>query len=64
MFELAYIDGATGGMALQVILGSIAGSLVVFKLAFRSVMARFGRRGSDEDDEPLEDASVVDEASR
>ncbi len=64
MFDFAYIDGATGGMALQVLLGGLAGCLVVFKLAAKSVMARFGRRGSEEEAEALEETNVVDEASR
>ncbi len=51
-------------MALQVLLGGLAGGLVVFKLAAKSVLARFGRGRSEEETEPLEEASAADEANR
>lgn len=51
-------------MALQVLLGGLAGGLVVFKLAAKSVMARFGRGGNEEETEALEETNAADEASR
>ena len=63
MALFAYIDGTTGGMALQVLLGSIAGGLVVFKLAAKAFFSKFGRRARDDGAESSPDATV-DDASR
>jgi hypothetical protein len=49
---LAYIDGGTGGMVLQVLLGSIVGAFVIFKAALGGFFARFHH----EEEEPVEPA--------
>jgi hypothetical protein len=36
---LLYIDGTTGGLALQMLLGGAVGGLVVFKLAAKQLMS-------------------------
>ena len=60
----AYIDGTTGGMALQVLLGGIAGGLVVFKLAAKSFFARFSRGSAEDEDEAIEEAQAADDSNR
>ena len=48
----AYLDPGTGSMILQVILGGIAGALVVGKLYWEKVKSLFGwQDGSDSTDD-------------
>jgi hypothetical protein len=49
---LAYIDGGTGGMILQVLLGGIAGIAVIVKA---SLSGFFGGGKNDEDEAPAID---------
>ncbi len=42
-----YIDGTTGGMAVQILLASLAGGFVMFKLTAKSFFARFSRLGRE-----------------
>jgi hypothetical protein len=51
---LAYIDGGTGGMVLQVLLGSIVGAFVIFKAAIGGFFARFHRE-KDEGPEAVQE---------
>jgi hypothetical protein len=53
MFSLAYIDGTTGGMVVQLLLGGFVGGFVVFKLAARSLIDKILRRNTDYDDDEL-----------
>ena len=39
----AYIDPGAGGLLLQVMMGGLAGAVVVVKVYWKSLMARFGR---------------------
>ncbi len=41
---LAYLDPGTGSMLLQMLLGGVAGALVVGKLYWHRIKAFFGRR--------------------
>jgi len=52
MESFAYIDGTTGGMVVQLLLGGFVGGFVVFKLAFHSVVNKLLRRKANYDDEP------------
>ncbi len=54
----AYLDPGTGSMILQVLLGGVAGALMVGKLYFRKIQSFVaGLRGR-----PIEDANREDEA--
>jgi hypothetical protein len=44
MFSLAYIDGTTGGLVVQLLLGGFVGGFVVFKLAAQSALDKIFRR--------------------
>jgi hypothetical protein len=63
MDSLAYIDGTTGGMVVQLLLGGFVGGFVVFKLAFQNVVNKIFRREAayDEDvdliEEPIDKAA-------
>ncbi len=55
----AYLDPGTGSMLLQMLLGGVAGALVVGKLYWHRVKAFFGRRpleNSDQDPASHSDA--------
>lgn len=43
----AYLDPGTGSMILQVILGGVAGALVVLKLYWNRIKAFFGGKAKD-----------------
>lgn len=46
---LAYLDPGTGSLFLQILLGGVAGLLVILKLFWRRMLAFFGiRRAADE----------------
>lgn len=51
VFSFAYIDGTTGGMVVQLLLGGFVGGFVVFKLAARSLIDKILRRKTTYDDE-------------
>jgi hypothetical protein len=51
MESFAYIDGTTGGMVVQLLLGGFVGGFVVFKLAFQSVANKILRRKANYGDE-------------
>jgi hypothetical protein len=54
----AYLDPGTGSMILQLLLGGVAGALMVGKLYFRKIQSFVaGLRGR-----PIEDANREDEA--
>jgi hypothetical protein len=57
---IAYIDGSTGGMMLQLAMAGLVGGFVAFKLVARSFLSGiFGRfRGAGR--QPDDDASVDD----
>ena len=52
---LAYIDGGTGGMMLQVLLGGIAGIAVLVKA---SLGGFFGGGGEDEDETETPESEI------
>ena len=45
----AYLDPGAGSMILQVLLGGIAGAVVVFRLYWRRFVALFSNRRADGD---------------
>jgi len=45
----AYLDAGTGAMILQVLLGGIAGGVVIFRLYWRRFTGVFSSRGDDDD---------------
>ncbi len=51
---LAYIDPAAGSLLLQVLLGGVAGILVIGKLYYRKLMMLLGRRPRDATPEPAD----------
>jgi hypothetical protein len=57
MDSLAYIDGTTGGMVVQLLLGGFVGGFVVFKLAFQSIVNKVLRRDAAYED----DADLIEE---
>ena len=57
MDSLAYIDGTTGGLVVQLLLGGFVGGFVVFKLAFQSLVNKVLRRNTDYAD----DADLIEE---
>ena len=57
MFSFAYIDGTTGGMVVQLLLGGFVGGFVVFKLAARKLLDKILRRDPYEED----DADLMEE---
>jgi hypothetical protein len=55
---IAYIDGTTGGMVVQLLLGGFVGGFVVFKLAAQSALDKILRRKpavDAQDDETAEE---------
>jgi hypothetical protein len=64
MDSIGYIDGTTGGMVLQLLLGGFVGGFVVFKLAFQNLINKILRRNSvDEDEDDLIEEPVTDRAA-
>jgi hypothetical protein len=59
--HLAYIDPASGSMALQIILGGVAAMAVALKMWWRRVL-RFLHIRKPEDDEPAEPVSGARES--
>jgi len=59
---LAYIDGTTGGMMLQVLLGSLVGGIVILKLAARSLFGALLRRKRDDQQPESEAPASRDES--
>ena len=58
----AYVDGTTGGMILQIFLGSLVGGLLIFKLALKSlVRAIFHRKPSLDDRPEVQSKSTISE---
>jgi hypothetical protein len=55
MSSFAYIDGTTGGLVVQLLLGGLVGGFVVVKLAARSLLDKILRRKYDYDAEDLEE---------
>lgn len=47
----AYVDPGAGSMVLQLLLGGVAGLLVIFKLWWRSILGFFGRQPAPSMDE-------------
>lgn len=45
----AYLDAGTGAMILQVLLGGIAGAVVIFRLYWRRFLALFSNRRAEDD---------------
>ncbi len=45
----AYLDAGTGSMILQVLLGGVAGGVVIFRLYWRRFLALFSSRRADGD---------------
>ena len=45
----AYLDAGTGSMILQVLLGGVAGGVVIFRLYWRRFLALFSSRRADDD---------------
>ena len=41
---LAYLDPGTGSMLLQIILGGVAGSIIVIKLYWHNLKMKFSRK--------------------
>ncbi|MBF0248479.1 MAG: hypothetical protein HQL36_10480 [Alphaproteobacteria bacterium] len=52
----AYVDPGTGGFLLQIILGGVAGAMVVLKLYWQRFLALFGRAQP----EPADDGDAPD----
>ena len=50
----AYIDPGTGGMILQLLLGGIAGALVVVKLYWHKARSIFSRNSKSTQSTPVE----------
>jgi hypothetical protein len=44
----AYLDPGSGSMLIQLVLGGVAGLLVILKLYWRRLLALFGVRSRDE----------------
>ena len=57
MDSIAYIDGTTGGMVVQLLLGGFVGGFVVFKLVFQNIVNKVLRRNPVYDD----DADLIEE---
>ena len=53
-FAAAYIDPAAGSLLLQVLLGGVAGILVIGKLYYRKLMTLLGRQPRNEVSRPAE----------
>jgi hypothetical protein len=58
MHSLAYIDGTTGGMVLQLLLGGFVGGFVVFKLAAQNLLDKVLRRKHTE---PQDEGEMAEE---
>jgi hypothetical protein len=61
MLSLAYIDGTTGGMVLQLLLGGFVGGLVVFKLAAQNLLDKILRRKHTDTQDEAEIAEEIGE---
>lgn len=53
-----YIDGTTGGMVLQVLLGSLVGSFVVLKLGVKNLFSWLSHRPSSDPADSRDGAGV------
>jgi hypothetical protein len=62
MLSLAYIDGTTGGMVVQLLLGGFVGGFVVFKLAAQSALDKILRRKRPLEGE--ENTDMLDEGEK
>jgi hypothetical protein len=62
MLSLAYIDGTTGGMVVQLLLGGFVGGFVVFKLAAQSAFDKILRRKRPLEGE--ENTDMLDEGEK
>lgn len=47
----AYLDAGTGSLIFQAVLGGLVGALVIVRMRWRSLMARF-RKNATEDEKP------------
>lgn len=56
----AYLDGASGSMIIQVLLGGIVGMGVFLKMYWQALMVKLGFRKPEEDEIP-EDAAAETE---
>ena len=50
----AYIDPGTGSMILQLLLGGVAGALIVLKLYWQKLLSMFGLGSRTSQKDPLE----------
>lgn len=50
---LAYLDPGTGSLFLQILLGGVAGLLVILKLFWRRMLAFFGIRRAVDREAPV-----------
>jgi hypothetical protein len=55
---LAYIDGGTGGMMLQVLLGGLAGVALIVKASLSGIFGRHHDEGEDENQPADTDAKL------
>jgi hypothetical protein len=58
MLSPAYIDGTTGGMVVQLLLGGFVGGFVVFKLAAQNLLDKILRRKHTD---PQDDREMTEE---
>jgi len=57
----AYLDGASGSMIIQVLLGGLAGIAVFLKLYWQALLVKLGIRTPEEDDIPENAAAETEQ---
>ena len=57
----AYLDGASGSMIIQVLLGGLAGIAVFLKMYWQALLVKLGIRTPEEDDIPENTAAETEQ---